>query len=331
MVANPDGGQYLQTRAWAEAKSRWGWQPHHMVHEGSSGRRLGVLFLSRRVAGLGTLWYAPKGPGVTEAADLRELVPWPAPPPDAFVVKVEPEVLAGAHLHGWREAGLDKAPGDIQSSRATIVVDLRLDEEALLGSFKPKTRYNVRLAARRGVTVVDAPVDAAHARVLYRLMVQTNARNAIQVRRAEYFDDCWSSLAARDQGRFFFAVHEGQVLAGAFIAHLGRRGWYKDGGSTRHSSHLMAPYLLQWEIMRWLRGRGVEDYDLVAVPRPAELSADHPFAGLHRFKSGFNETVTEYVGVWDWPVRPRALRLWNAGGERLARQWTARVHHDFFY
>ncbi|HEY7928097.1 MAG TPA: peptidoglycan bridge formation glycyltransferase FemA/FemB family protein [Candidatus Dormibacteraeota bacterium] len=330
VVGNPDGGHYLQTRAWAEAKSCWGWQPHHMVHEGTSGR-VAVLFLSRRVAGLGTIWYAPKGPGVIDATSLVDMVPWTGPPPGAFVVKVEPEVLGGADLRGWRETGLVKAAGDIQSNRATIVVDLRPDEDAVLASFKPKTRYNVRLAARRGVTVVNAAVDPEHARVLYRLLVQTNARNGIPVRRADYFADCWARLGSRDQGRLFFAVHGGEVLAGAFVAHLGRRGWYKDGGSTRHSSQLMAPYLLQWEVMRWLRARGVEDYDLVAVPRPAELTADHPFAGLHRFKSGFNERVTEYAGVWDWPVRPRALAVWNLAGERIARQWTARVHDDFFY
>lgn len=328
--ANPDGGQYLQTRAWARAKARWGWHPHHMVHEASE-HRIAVLFLARRFPGLGELWYTPKGPGVTDPKSLLEVAPWAPGPRDAFAVKLEPEVRIGVDLRSWDSAGLVKAPGDIQSNRATIVVDLRPDENAVLGSFKPKTRYNIRLAQRHGVTVVDTPVDSAHSDVLYRLLLQTNARNRIPVRPREYLDDCWASLSMRDQGRLFFAVHEGEVLAGAFIAHLGRRGWYKDGGSTRRKSHLMAPYLLQWEVMRRLRRRGVEDYDLVAVPRPAELTPEHPFAGLHRFKSGFNETVTEYVGVWDWPLRPRALQAWNRGGERLARQWTSRVHHDFLY
>ena len=331
MVAgNPDGGHYLQTRAWAEAKSRWGWQPHHMIHEGDRGR-VAALFLSRRVAGLGTLWYSPKGPGIIDPEHLLEIVPWTPPPGGAFVAKVEPEVLASADLRYWSSAGLLKAPGDIQSNRATILVDLRPGEDAILASFKPKTRYNIRLAERRGVRVVDAAVDQAHADVLYRLLVQTNARNRIAVRPRQYFVDCWTALGAVDQGRFFFAIHDGEVLAGAFVTHLSRRGWYKDGGSTRRDSQVMAPYLLQWEVIRWLRRRGVEEYDLVGAPRPAELSPDHPFAGLHRFKSGFNQTVTEFVGVWDWPVRPPALTIWNRAGERLARQWAARVRHDFFY
>lgn len=327
---NPDGGQYLQTRAWGEAKSRWGWQPRHLVDD-TGTFRVATLFLTRRIPALGELWYAPKGPGVTDAAVLAELAPWTPRPRGVFAVKVEPEIAAGADVGRWRAAGLVKAPGDIQSNRATILVDLRPGEDAILASFKPKTRYNIRLAARRGVTVVDRAVDSAHTEVLYRLLVETNARVGIPVRPRAYFDDCWTQLASRDQGRLFFAVHEGEVLAGAFIAYLGRRGWYKDGGSTRRRSSLMAPYLLQWEVMRHLRARGTESYDLVAVPRPDDMAPDHAFAGLHRFKSGFNEAVTEYVGVWDWPVRPRALRAWNAAGDKLARNWAARVHHDFFY
>lgn len=328
--ANPDGGHYLQSLAWGEFKSNWGWQPHHLVHD-SGDSRVAVLFLSRSVPGLGSLWYAPKGPGVTTTDALLELAPWQPPPRGAFLVKLEPEVLEGADLAPWRSAGLVKAPGEVQSNRATIVVDLRREEAELLASFKPKTRYNIRLAARRGVTVVDVAPDTAHARVLYRLLRETNERNGIDVRRPEYFDAGWLLQGARDQGRFFFAVHDSEVLAGAFVTYLGRRGWYKDGGSRRRDQQLMAPYLLQWEIMRWLRARGVEEYDLVAVPRPSELTPDHPFAGLHRFKSGFNQHVTEYVGAWDWQVRPTAAQLWDRAGERLARQWTARVNHDFFY
>ena len=331
VAANPDGGQYLQTRAWGEVKSRWGWQPHHMVHDGADSE-IAVLFLGRRFPGLGDLWYAPKGPGATSSASLLEIVPWQPAPRGAFAVKIEPEVTSGgdvvADLSG---AGLVKSPGEIQSSRATIIVDLRPDEDRLLASFKPKTRYNIRLAARSGVIVVDAAPDSVHSNVLYRLLVQTNRRNGIETRRRDYFFDAWSTLAASDHGRCFFAVLHGEVLAGAFVTHLAGRGWYKDGGSTRRHHQLMAPYILQWEIMRWLRGRGVTSYDLVAVPRPSEMTPEHPFAGLQRFKSGFNQHVTEYVGAWDWPVKPLGLRAWNAGGERLARQWSARIYRDFYY
>ena len=70
---------------------------------------------------------------------------------------------------------------------------------------------------------------------------------------------------------------------------------------------MMAPHLLQWEVMRWLRARGVEAYDLVAVPPAAELSPAHPLFGLYRFKSGFSERITEYVGHLGSRHRPPAV------------------------
>ncbi len=81
----------------------------------------------------------------------------------------------------------------------------------------------------------------------------------------------------------------------------------------------MAPHLLQWEVMRWLRARGVQTYDLVATPPASQLDDSHPLFGLYRFKSGFSEHITEFVGTWDLPLRPRAYALWERWGERAAK------------
>ena len=93
----------------------------------------------------------------------------------------------------------------------------------------------------------------------------------------------------------------------------------------------MAPHLLQWEVMRWLRARGVESYDLVAVPPRAELDPRHKLYGLYRFKSGFSDRITEFVGTWDLPVQRRRFAAWNAIAERAAHQWAYRVRHDLLY
>ena len=93
----------------------------------------------------------------------------------------------------------------------------------------------------------------------------------------------------------------------------------------------MAPHLLQWEVMCWLRERGVESYDLVAVPPAAELNPSHPLFGLYRFKSGFSDRITEYVGTWDLPISRRRYAAWNAIAERAAHQWAYRVRHDLLY
>jgi len=330
VVANPDGGHILQTRAWGEFKRRHGWHPHYMVHDARDGR-VAVLFLGRRIRGLGELWYSPKGPGVAEPATLLELLADRAPFDGVFGIKVEPEAAAGSDVSDWLRAGLLKAPRDVQISRATILVDLRPAESALLASFKPKCRYNIRLASRKGVTVRIAPVNDQSVDVMYRLMVATQGRAGFTLRQREYFEGYWRIQHASGQGQFFFAQHGDEVLAGVFVTTLGRKAWYKDGGSVKRHSELMAPYLLQWEIIRWLRSQGIESYDLVAVPRPDELAPGHPLYGLYRFKSGFSERITEFVGAWDLPLDRQRYALWNRVGERAAHQWTLRVHHDLFY
>ncbi|MFN2451073.1 MAG: lipid II:glycine glycyltransferase FemX [Candidatus Dormibacteria bacterium] len=331
LLDNPDGGHILQTRTWGEFKARWGWEPVHLIGE-AQGRPLAVLLLRRRIAGLGELWYSPKGPGVTATAGLVELFADRGAIVGGFLAKLEPEILRKqCDLATLGPAGITKPPLDIQIHSATVVVDLTPGEDELLASFRSKTRYNIRLAARRGVRVRRLPVNGQSLAVMYRLMEITGRRAGFPLRKRAYFEDYWAAHAAVDQGWLYVAHLGEEVLAGAFVTGLGRRAWYKDGGSTKRYSELMAPYLLQWEIMRDLRARGIASYDLVAVPRPAELTESHPMYGLWRFKSGFSDSITEYVGTLDLTLDPLRARLFTSIGERLAVRYQAARHGDLLY
>jgi lipid II:glycine glycyltransferase (peptidoglycan interpeptide bridge formation enzyme) len=331
VVANPDGGHILQSRAWAEFKRGWGWRPTYWIAEAADAQ-VAILFLRRRIPGMGDLWYAPKGPGVADAATLAEILADRQSLQSAFLVKVEPELdSARADTRVWRSAGLRKARSDVQMSRATIIVDLDRDEDALIASFKPKTRYNIRLAARRGVEIAPVEMSDANIATMYSLMAATRERAGFFLRSEKYFRGYWELQAASGQAQLFFATWQGQVLAGVFATYLGSHGWYKDGGSIKEHSELMAPHLLQWEVMRWLRTRGVRTYDLVAVPPASQLNDTHPLFGLYRFKSGFSDAVTEFVGTWDLPVRPRAYAAWERWGERAANTINRRLRHDLLY
>jgi lipid II:glycine glycyltransferase (peptidoglycan interpeptide bridge formation enzyme) len=331
VVANPDGGQILQTRAWGEFKRRHRWAPRYLLSE--TQPRVAVLELRHSVPGLGVLGYIPKGPGVSDLGQLPAVLDGlRATAGSAFAIKVEPEIDQSAEAAAALGAmGLEKSRRDVQISRATIIVDLRPDEDALLASFKPKCRYNIRLAQRRGVTVAPVPLEDESIATMYSLMASTRDRAGFTLRSKEYFSQYWHLHATAGQGQLFFASLDGEVLAGVFATYLGRKGWYKDGGSTKEHAAVMAPHLLQWEVMRWLRSRGVEAYDLVAVPPAAELTPAHPLYGLYRFKSGFSERITEYVGTWDLPIRRSRHAAWNAVAERAAHQWAYRVRHDLLY
>ena len=331
VTSNPDGGHFLQTRSWGEFKRMHGWKPRYLVHK-ANGKTIALLALQRHLSGLGTIWYVPKGPGVSGTEQLAGLVGPIRDSAAAFCVKIEPELEDGMSTSdALAGLGLVKARHDVQVNRATIVVDLRDDEERLLASFKPKTRYNIRLASRRGVEVGPVPLDDDAVDVMYELMSATRDRAGFTLRTRDYFAGYWRLLEANSQGQLFFARWQGRVLAGAFAAFLGRKAWYKDGGSLKEHSDVMAPHLLQWEVMRWLRSRGIESYDLVAVPRRVELAPAHPLWGLYRFKSGFSDHVVEYAGTWDLPVNSTRYSLWSAVVERSLHQWAHRVRHDLFY
>ena len=331
VVANPDGGQILQTRAWGEFKRRHRWVPRYLLSETQPS--VAVLELRHSVPGLGVLGYIPKGPGVSDLGRLPAVLDGlRATAGSAFAIKVEPEIEQSQDATAALGAmGLEKSRHDVQISSATIIVDLRPDEDALLASFKPKCRYNIRLADRRGVTVAPVPLDDESIATMYSLMASTRDRAGFTLRSKEYFSQYWRLHDAAGQGQLFFASLDGEVLAGVFATYLGRKAWYKDGGSTKEHAAVMAPHLLQWEVMRWLRSRGVEAYDLVAVPPAAELTPAHPLYGLYRFKSGFSERITEYVGTWDLPIRRSRHAAWTAVGERAAHQWAYRVRHDLLY
>jgi lipid II:glycine glycyltransferase (peptidoglycan interpeptide bridge formation enzyme) len=331
VAGNPDGGQILQTRAWGEFKRAHRWQPRYLLSE--TDPPVAVLVLRHAIPGLGVLGYVPKGPGVSGVAQLPALIEGLRDTAgSAFAIKVEPEIeQSDGAAAALRDMGLEKSRHDVQISRATIIVDLRPEEDAMLASFKPKCRYNIRLAQRRRVTVAPVPLDDEHIDAMYALMASTRDRAGFTLRSREYFAQYWRLHAAAGQGQLFFASLDGLVLAGVFATYLGKKAWYKDGGSTKEHSDVMAPHLLQWEVMRWLRARGVEAYDLVAVPPAAELNPGHALFGLYRFKSGFSEHITEYVGTWDLPIGRRRYAAWNAVAERAAHQWAYRVRHDLLF
>jgi lipid II:glycine glycyltransferase (peptidoglycan interpeptide bridge formation enzyme) len=332
VAANPDGGNVLQTQVYGEFKAAYGWRPQYIIHE-LPELTVAALYLARAVPGLGELWYAPKGPGVATAAQLQAvLANFKAP--RAFMLKLEPDLEAETTSRAELEKlGLVKAKFDLQWNRHTVVIDLRPSEDDILAGFKQKTRYNIRLAERKGVKVRPVELTEANITQMYDLMLAVQARAGFYMRSREYLAQFWQMHTEAGRGQLFFATYEGQVLAGVFALYEGKQGLYKDGGSLRDHSELQAPYLLQWEVMRWLKARGYREYDLHGTPPHDRLDdRSHPLAGLAQFKTGFNPGhLAEYVGVYDLPLKPLQYELWQRAGEKLMAGYSFRVKHELFY
>lgn len=330
IVANPDGGNSLQTTVWGDFKAEFGWNPKRYIYT-VRGRDIAVQILVRRVPLLGEIWYCPKGPGVASLDEFSEIVSQTKQAaPRALFVRFEPELLDDLiPKELLAELGLVKASRD-SSSKSTIFIDLARSEEDLLASFSQSTRRNIRKAKDAGVSVRPVVANDHNLDIMFELMKATEARAHYGLRPKAYFLDYWRAQAKAEQAQLFLSKHEDDVLAGIFVTHLGVRAWYKDGGSFTLKRELQPTYLMHWEVMRWLMQRGVTSYDMVGVPNRDQVGQGDSRDGLYEFKSKFNPEITEFIGAWDLACSP-AYPLWNVIGERLAARQAMNRPEKFLY
>lgn len=199
---------------------------------------------------------------------------------------------------GWN---FRKAQGNILPSN-TIYLDLHKEPSAMLDAMKPKTRYNIGLSERKGVTVRSIGIEQID--VWYALYQETAARNGIYLHDIEYFRAVLMAKANSTQSPaevlLLVAEAESTPLAALFLVMTGSRGSYLYGASSSRGRNVMATYALQWAAIRIAREKGCTEYDMFGVaPRP---EPSHPLYGLYRFKTGFGGNLFHSMGCWDYPL-----------------------------
>lgn len=334
-VAEHPAGHLLQASPWGELKSLFGWRAQRVALADSADRLVaGAQILFRPVPGGKTLAYTPKGPLVNWHDDALAQATLDAlhtrtRAAGAFALTVEPEALDEPELSArLRALGFRPAPRDVQP-RSTIWLDLAGSPDEWLTRMKQKTRYNVRLAARKGVTVRNA--TEADLPTFFRLMAQTGTRDGFAVHSADYYAAGYRFLVGSGLARLLLATYEGDILAGILVAAFGPSAWYLWGASSDAGRERMPNHLLQWEAMQWAAARGSRAYDLWGIPdevgrAPEEFTetvSDRAGGlwGVYRFKQGFGGRVVRYVGAWDYVYSPLwynayrlAFRSRQAGG-----------------
>lgn len=322
VINNPDGGHIYQSREWALVKESNGWEPVFLIYE-ATAYIVAFVLLRKPVSILGNVYYCSKGPGFFKnfkddkdsrahfsefSSELKRFMT--KLDSGAIMVKIEPELEVESDLD-LRSLGFTKSKADLQF-KATIFVDITNDLDEIINSLKQKTRYNIRLSERKGVKVEQVAMNDQGVDLMYELMAATQKRGGFFLRQKSYFKNYWQALYDAGLGQLLIATHEGDVLGGVYATRFGTKAYYKDGGSFDVKRNLMAPYLLQWEAMKWAKQKGATSYDMVAVPPKSELdNPNHMQYGLYQFKRMFNEEVTEFVGCWDLPIHSQKFRIWN--------------------
>ncbi len=322
-------GHLLQSWQWGEFKGRFGWRPMRAVVLSEDGRiRAAGQLLLRRLP-YRSLAYVPRGPAC-EPADgdalrlLLDALHNAARRQGAIALKVEPPWPDGAAAAAWWTGrGFRPSPQTIQPRR-TIIVDLLPDEEAILAQMKPKWRYNIRLAARKEVTVRHG--SAEDLPTFYSLMQETSRRDGFAIHVPAYYEAGYR-LFAPDRVALLIAEYRGEPLAALMAFSCGRQAVYMWGASSDRERPRMPNHLLQWEAMRWARERGCAEYDLWGIPDVEPGSPSAGLAGVERFKAGFGGRDTRYVGAFDYVYSPLVYwaftRLW-ARRRAAARRAQAR-------
>lgn len=298
----------LQSGSWGDLKSRYGWRVARLAVGDADAPRGGVQLLTRtrRVPPLGPsvgLAYVPRGPLAESGADARALMEAASEEArrlGASLMRVEP--VHARHAAVLEALGFRKTEAFVQIPR-TAVVDLAADDSELLGLFKSKMRYNIRLAGRRGVEVVAESSEAGFD-AFYEMTTATATRQGFAVHAASYYRDVAQTFG--DDAALLVARFEGRPLAALMAVAFGPEAVYLYGASSDAERGRMAPHATQWAAMQWARERGCRRYDLWGMADPND--PDDPMAGVHRFKLGFNPRLVEYPGTYDLPLQ--RVRSW---------------------
>jgi len=333
----------LQSWNWGEFKSRWGWQAERLLWFKHDTPVAAAQILRRAIPR--TPWsflYVSKGPALDygnpalAAQVLADLESY-ARRTRALFIKIDPDVpraygepqssqplepVGQATLDLLAQRGWRFSPEQIQF-RNTVVINLTPEPEALLEAMKPKWRYNIRLAERKGVTI--RPGSAADLPAFYAMYAQTAARDGFLIRPAAYYQDVWQRFLAAGQAELLLASVEGQVVSGLILFIFGPTAWYMYGASTGQRRETMPNHLLQWAAICRARDRHCYTYDMWGAPDVFDDS--DRLAGVYRFKSGFGGQVVQGLGAFDYPVNRPMYWGFTTALPRL-RVWMKRRGED---
>lgn len=305
------GAHLLQTGEWGELKAAFGWEAVRLISEELHG---GTQVLFRKLPLGYKIGYLPKGPvGSPESPEFWDEVHRVCVKRKAIFLKVEldiwdsPSALEQAphSLSQWLRP-VRISPHNIQPPR-TIIVDLIDSEEQILARMKQKTRYNIRLAEKKGV-IVRAWDDL---RSFHKMMLLTGGRDGFGVHALEYYQHAYELLHSKQMAELLVAEYAGKALAALFVARHGDRAYYLYGASTEEERNRMPTYLLQWEAMKWARAQGCREYDLWGVPDEDEATLESQFEkrsdglwGVYRFKRGFGGELKRAAQAMDQVFNP---------------------------
>jgi peptidoglycan pentaglycine glycine transferase (the first glycine) len=298
----------MQHGGWGEFKKDFGWSVIRIQNEVA-----GVQLMIRTMPFALKMAYIPKGPFGSQWESLLPEIHQTCTSNGVFALRLEPdEWEPGTSSNHLQKAGF-KQVASVQPRRS-IIVDLNASEEVILNRMKQKTRYNIRLAAKKEI-IIHSSNDV---RTFYDLLLRTGDRDGFGIHQFHYYQKAFDFLSPDESCHLLIASYKSQPLAGLMVFKAGTRAWYFYGASIDAERERMPTYLLQWEAMRWAKNAGCTEYDLWGVPDEEEGTLEQGFTersdglwGVYRFKRGFGGILKRTAGAWDFIYHPVRYWLFN--------------------
>lgn len=230
----------------------------------------------------------------------------------AIFVKFEPNEKVGP-VAEKNIAQLEKyfnwVKGKSLFTKYTFQLDISKSEEELLKNMHQKTRYNLRLAEKRGVEIIEDNSTQGF-EDYWRLMEETTKRQGFFAHGKEYHRKMWQTTTEAGMGHLFKAVYQGETLTTWMVFILNDTIYYPYGASSNEHREVMASNLMMWEVIRYGKKQGCKLFDMWGSLGP-EPDIHDPWYGFHKFKQGYGAELVEFLGSFDLVVRPMLYQAYG--------------------
>ncbi|MFA6393470.1 MAG: peptidoglycan bridge formation glycyltransferase FemA/FemB family protein [Patescibacteria group bacterium] len=319
-IGNSDNSVFHQSWEWGEFQEKAGQKVFRLGAE-DGGKLVAAATLIKKPLFFGkSYFYCPRGPIVNYKLQIPnyklffDAIKDLAKQQNAIFLRFEPEnnLEFGICLP---EADPPLAENlefartlDVQPSK-TAILNLSVSEEELLKEMHPKTRYNIRLAEKKGVIIREA--EAGEFDSFWCLLDDTCKRDGFRLHGEKYYDKMLSLDCSREKNskenlkiKLYFAVYNSRVIAANIVGFFGDTVTYIHGASSSESRNVMAPFLLQWETIKLAKCQGYRYYDFYGID-------EKKWPGVTRFKRGFGGREISYPGTFDMVFENKWYKVYS--------------------
>ena len=322
---------FLQSWNWGEFNKLQGNKIWRLgIYENASGFKLhdpgltGVALVVKISARRGTFLFVPQGPVIKiqnrpsgdspmaktkfkiqndneKLKNFIDYLKYLAQKEDCGFIRISPIMIRTSENETlFKDLGFRKAPMNMHASELVWILNVSVSEEELLKNTRKTTRYLIRRAQSDGVEIIQSenPNDIERFNKLYEKTVE---RQRFVPYPKNFLRNEFDAFAGDNQISFFFAKYQDEIISGAMIIFYGDSAFYHQGASSEKYPKIGAPYLLQLEVIREAKARGLRYYNFWGIA-PAD-KPNHPWAGLSLFKKGFGGFSEEYLGAKDLPLK----------------------------